>query len=96
MQESVSNAVRHGQPSCIAICIAVQDADGLCVRVTDDGAGLGPVPSPAGMGLAGMAERVSALKGRFEIVANAGGRGVSARAVLPLDTLRARQPEGVS
>lgn len=96
VQESVSNAVRHGQPARIAISIAASGIDSLCVRVTDDGAGLGATPGHAGMGVAGMAERVAALKGRFEIVANTGGRGASVTAVLPLGVLRARQPEAAS
>ena len=95
VQESVSNAVRHGQPARIAISIT-EGPDGLCVQVVDDGAGLGAAPGRSGMGLAGMAERVAALNGRFEIAANADGRGVTTAAVLPLTPVFAREPETVS
>jgi two-component system sensor histidine kinase UhpB len=84
VQESLSNAVRHGGPSRIAVSIVASDRTLLSISVTDDGAGL-PAGSPrAGMGLVGMAERVRALNGRFEITGVDGGRGVRVSAHLPL------------
>lgn len=80
VQESVSNAIRHGRPTAIAIAIS-PSVDGVRVRVSDNGSGLSA--SPAGMGLAGMTERVRALDGSLSVEAGPGGRGVCVTAALP-------------
>lgn len=85
VQESVSNAVRHGNPSRIAITTGHRDGT-LTVTVEDDGGG---VKAPGGgslghAGIAGMGERIAALKGRFRIE-DVPGRGVRVLATLPLD-----------
>jgi two-component system sensor histidine kinase UhpB len=81
VQESVSNAVRHGRPS--RICILLEnEKDGVLLCVEDDGEGF--VPSKlqgGGMGLKGMAERVRALNGRFQVENRE--RGVHVQALLP-------------
>ncbi len=91
VQEAVSNAMRHGNPSIIAIAIR-SEAGELTVRVQDDGGGaqsgkedgISLVPVSLGQaGIAGMRERVLALKGRLDID-NIPGRGVLLCAVLPL------------
>jgi signal transduction histidine kinase len=85
VQESVSNAVRHGQPTRIAIAIHATPA-ALAVTVEDDGGGVTDQVSAefslAGAGIAGMRERIAALKGRFEI--DEAGDGVRITAILPL------------
>ena len=85
VQESVSNAVRHGQPTTIRITVADQ-GEHVLVCVEDDGGGLkfdGRAGMDLGhMGLAGMEERVHALKGRFA-VEELPGLGVRIRALLP-------------
>ena len=91
VQEAVSNAVRHGRPSSIAVTVVLQADDELCVTVADDGSGLTAGAARSGMGLAGMAERVRALDGRFEI-AGAAGAGVTAVAHLPLSPRVQRMP----
>ena len=80
VQESVSNAVRHGRPSSVRILLE-KDRDSVMVRVEDDGEGFAPGESQAGMGLKSMAERVRALHGQFEVESQ--GRGVRVRALLP-------------
>ncbi len=83
IQESVSNAVRHGAPGVIRIAVRGR-GDELLVSVEDDGGGL-RAGTDAGLGhsgLAGMAERVEALGGRFTVEDR--GRGVRIGAVLPL------------
>jgi two-component system sensor histidine kinase UhpB len=85
VQESVSNAVRHGHAKHIKIAITDDRAD-LHVSVEDDGGGLKSEVT-AGMnlghiGLAGMEERVSALRGEFR-VEDLGGKGLRVRARLP-------------
>ena len=84
VQESISNAVRHGQPRRVIVSLRRRADRHLSLTIEDDGVGLSASAAGVGMGLAGMAERVGALQGRFEIGAGAGGRGVRARALLPL------------
>ncbi|HKY17513.1 MAG TPA: histidine kinase [Rhizomicrobium sp.] len=82
VQESLSNAVRHGAPQTIRIAIA-DEADGVAVCVEDDGGGLKQSGRGLGaMGLAGMEDRVRALNGRFTME-NLPGRGVRVHAHLP-------------
>ncbi|MEE3624200.1 ATP-binding protein [Nitrospirillum sp. BR 11752] len=88
VQESLSNAIRHGRPRDITVTVAPR-VDGLTVEIVDDGEGL-PAHSPShssgtGYGLRGMAERVAALDGTLEVGNRAEG-GVRVRALLPLAT----------
>ena len=79
IQESLSNAVRHGRPRRVEIKL---DHDGDDVRVTicDDGAGFQPAQQKPGFGLSGMEERIKALGGTLSIrVREQGGVVVSAR-----------------
>jgi len=86
VQEAVSNAVRHGNPKIIRIDIrsgtshlnvAVQDDGDGAKNIDEDGISLGHA------GIAGMRERVQALKGRLDID-TVPGRGMRLSAVLPL------------
>lgn len=93
VQESLSNAVRHGEPKLIRIAVTAEK-DQLQVCIEDDGGGLrsdlrGGM-SLGHMGLVGMDERVRALKGHFT-VEELHGRGVRIRASLP----RVREAEPV-
>ncbi|MBB6250952.1 histidine kinase [Nitrospirillum iridis] len=95
VQESLSNAVRHGRPHTVAVTVLPTPADGVAVEVVDDGEGLPPEGAPdTGYGLRGMAERVAALGGSLE-VGNRPEGGVRVRALLPLtgsvDALTARE-----
>lgn len=84
VQESLSNAMRHGRPSRVEIEIDNSD-EGVLVEVRDDGQGFDGV-SPgtgSGFGIAGMRERVVALAGEFEVGPRTGEPGVIVRAWLP-------------
>lgn len=83
VQESLSNAIRHGDPATIAICIH-QSETMLTIRVEDDGSGFSQDKAPRGFGLASMQERVKAVGGRLAIRDRAEGRGVIIEAELPL------------
>jgi two-component system sensor histidine kinase UhpB len=85
VQESVSNAVRHGRPRFVRIALE-ETPDGVTLKVEDDGGGFDPANIHGGMGLKGMAERVHTLGGRFEVENR--GRGVAVRALLPRVTDR--------
>jgi two-component system, NarL family, sensor histidine kinase UhpB len=85
VQESISNAVRHGKPQKIQI--TVSDApDQVTISVIDDGGGLNQNKSPAislgRIGLAGMQERLRALGGGL-MVEEIRDHGVCIRAFLP-------------
>lgn len=83
VQESLSNAIRHGDPAAIAICI-VQTETMLTIRVEDDGAGFTQAKAPLGFGLASMQERVKAVGGRLAFRDGPEGRGVIIQAELPI------------
>jgi two-component system sensor histidine kinase UhpB len=91
VQEGLSNAVRHGQPSEIAVALRLlENGASVAVEVADDGRG--PAASGAGgFGLLGMAERVRGLGGAFTSEARAGG-GFLVRAILP----RSRPSDGTA
>lgn len=82
VQESVSNAVRHGRPSRIEISIALTP-DAISVRVSDDGVGMQGDATGAGFGLLGMRERVAAQSGSLAIDGQP-GRGLTVTARFPL------------
>ena len=84
VQESLSNAVRHGRPSRIAIQVAFDGGEQVVARISDNGAAEGPAPTGAGFGLVGMRERVEALGGALTIARGLDGWGWSVTARLPL------------
>ena len=86
VQESVSNAIRHGDPATIDILLDV-DENTATVVVEDDGRGL-PAGGRFGFGLAGMQERVRSVGGRIEVRNRKAGSGVIVEAILPLARLR--------
>ena len=96
VQESISNAVRHGRPNNVSVAIVLLPEDQLSITVSDDGAGLCVEAPRSGMGLAGMAERVRALNGNFEIADAIGTRGARASARLPLRNDPQRQTMAVT
>lgn len=81
VQEGLTNVLRHARASRVCLHIG-RSADGLLVRLSDNGRGLssGPgVPVGCGMGLAGMRDRIALLGGQLEIVeAETGGLILSA------------------
>ncbi len=81
LQESLTNAVRHGGPERIAVRL---DAVGGQVRltVTDDGVGFDPAAAGPGMGLMGMRERARARGGRL-VIRSAPGDGTTIELTLP-------------
>ncbi|MBS0363215.1 MAG: HAMP domain-containing protein [Proteobacteria bacterium] len=87
-QEALSNAVRHGAPTRIALEAQV-GADGIAVlRVADNGAAVARAGERPRFGLMGMRERLAALGG--ELVVDPGaGRGWTVTARAPLQALEA-------
>lgn len=79
VSEAVTNALKHGNAASIDIDVTRADDGGLAVSVTDDGVG---GAEPAGTGLSGLARRVAAADGEFNVDSPAGGPTV-VRAWLP-------------
>lgn len=86
VQESLSNAVRHGAPSQIRIRLELGPREAR-LEVTNDG--VGGAPGAPGYGLKGMAERVAAAGGSLNAGPAPGG-GWRVGAELPL-TASARE-----
>lgn len=83
VQESLSNAVRHGSPSNIEIAVEEHSDGSIGIRIADDGGGLKSNGRPGGLGIIGMQERVAALGGNLEVKNRADGRGVVVSARIP-------------
>ncbi|WP_207400257.1 sensor histidine kinase, partial [Actinomadura fibrosa] len=62
--EALTNAVKHARASSVELSVR-DTGDAVVAEVRDDGAGAA-VPAPGG-GLAGLTDRVRALRGRVEI-----------------------------
>jgi two-component system sensor histidine kinase UhpB len=92
VQESLSNAVRHGRPRTITVKVVRRPDDLLSIAVADDGSGLSASAGRSGMGVSGMAERVRALHGKFQFDGVAGVEGACTRALLPLRDPRPSLP----
>jgi len=87
VQEALSNAIRHGNPTLIEISVAHAADDGIRVMVADDGIGMtiqgATDRDPAQLGLVGMRERVMAMAGSLSIQRGGNGRGLVLVAWLP-------------
>jgi two-component system sensor histidine kinase UhpB len=83
VQESLSNAVRHANPSNIEIAVKLQSDGSIDIRVADDGGGLKPSGRPGGVGIVGMQERIAALGGALQVKNRPDGRGVVVMARIP-------------
>ncbi|HEX2851504.1 MAG TPA: sensor histidine kinase [Acidimicrobiales bacterium] len=83
VREAVANATRHGQAANVEVTMTI-GADGLRLRVIDDGHGFDPSSSPGAgrFGLQGMEERTRALGGRFEVRSHP-GEGTQVEVDLP-------------
>jgi signal transduction histidine kinase len=78
VQESLTNAARHGEGGRAAVEIAYGPAD-LRLTVTNPVGGGGAVATPDGHGILGMRERAALLGGTFEAEAEGGAFRVRAR-----------------
>ena len=66
-QEAVSNAIRHGRATEVAVLLEETDA-GINLRVSDNGGGLpDPLPKHGGMGLRTMMDRAGSIGGQLSI-----------------------------
>jgi signal transduction histidine kinase len=77
--EALANAIRYSGAETVDVSVALTDGD-LAVEVTDRGRG--GADAAKGTGLRGLADRVEALGGRFEVESRL-GEGTRVRATLP-------------
>ncbi len=69
--ELMANATKHSYANQIKIKIYTERTGVLCLEVSDDG--IGGADAARGSGLAGLAQRVSTVDGRIDMVSPAGG-----------------------
>jgi len=92
-QEAFTNAIRHSRATRVEVRVA-RAASAVHCTITDNGVGFeqvsldGSRPGPPGLGLAGMAERLSPLGGSLRIETSP-GRGVRLDINIPLEGPRA-------
>jgi two-component system, NarL family, sensor histidine kinase UhpB len=85
VQEALSNAVRHAEPTLITVSIG-RAGDEIRVDVADDGGGIRE-PNRPGYGLVGIGERVRAIGGHLTF-SNRPGEGFIVAAVFPCTSPR--------
>jgi signal transduction histidine kinase len=85
-QEAIHNAVRHGNPTLIAVSL-LWDAPNLVLQVKDNGSGISRVPldKNEGFGLSNMRARASQVGGKMEIQ-TAAGHGTSVTVTVPISS----------
>jgi signal transduction histidine kinase len=81
VSEALTNAVKHARAGRVLVALA-QPNGHLAVEVRDDGCGFDPAAA-RGLGLAGLADRVSIVNGALRIDTGP-GRGTTLRAEIPL------------
>jgi two-component system, NarL family, sensor histidine kinase UhpB len=83
IQESLSNALRHGKPTRIEISVGVE-GDHVVTMISDNGAGLKSEGHGPGFGLIGMQERVKGVRGTLSVGNSPIGSGAVVCARLPI------------
>src|ERR1700735_4038149 len=91
LQESLTNVHRHSGAAGVHVLFRRQLAE-IILEVQDDGCGipaerldrLREASAEAGVGLAGMRERMLELNGTLELESDGDGKGTTMRAVVPL------------
>lgn len=82
VQESLSNIHRHSHSSTAHILL-IRQSSTLYVEIADQGRGIPPGKDNAGVGIAGMQERVRLLKGTVKINSGASGTIIAINLPLP-------------
>jgi len=90
VQEAINNAVRHGQPSEITVCLK-DEGTGLTVTVADDGLGIGSPREQAGHGIDNMRTRSRLIGARFEIGSGPAAGGTCVKLMLPHNASRRQE-----
>ena len=85
IQESLTNALRHGQPEKVTINLS-REASHCRLTIEDDGEGRQTSSAGSGLGVLGMNERVAALGGRFAMTARS-PQGMRVQAEFPAEAM---------
>ncbi|WP_448003201.1 histidine kinase [Agromyces bauzanensis] len=87
VREALANIAKHANASHASVGLARTDGR-LRIAITDDGCGIDPptAGSPSHGGLANIRDRVAALRGSMDVVAN-GPTGTSVLVELPIDRM---------
>jgi PAS domain S-box-containing protein len=93
VSEALTNVAKHARASRATVSVVVR-GDQLAIEVSDDGVG-GASLDAAGSGLPGLADRVAALDGRFELRSVAGA-GTTMHATIPVEAASQGASEGSS
>ena len=81
VSEALTNAVKHARARRVQVCLA-QPNGRLVIEVRDDGCGFDPA-TVGGLGLAGLADRISIVNGALRVDSGP-GRGTTLCAEVPL------------
>ncbi|MEQ8823448.1 MAG: ATP-binding protein [Filomicrobium sp.] len=92
IQESLSNAMRHGRAKHVEISVTRRQG-GLAIQVRDNGRGFTKSESSSGFGIIGMRERLAAFEGTIDVAEREDGTGVVVRAWLPVGDALEQQAE---
>jgi len=86
VQESLNNVIKYAKASKVTISLK-READGLRLRIIDDGVGIAKdvLDKPMSHGLVGMRERVLLLGGSFTVSAGVAGCGTVVGVYLPFN-----------
>jgi signal transduction histidine kinase len=84
--EALTNAVKHARARRVQVCLA-QPNGRLVIEVRDDGCGFDPA-TVGGLGLAGLADRISIVNGALRVDSGP-GRGTTLHAEVPLTAAEA-------
>jgi signal transduction histidine kinase len=84
VQEALTNVTKHAQATHVRIALT-REAEGVRLRVIDDGAGLSDeaLSKPKSHGIVGMRERMREMGGQFSIRRPASGKGTVVEAFIP-------------
>ena len=82
VQECLTNVTKHAGATSIRVALAREGDEAVRVSISDNGRGMDLNAKRLGLGLIGLRERVEALRGRLELVSQAGG-GMQVCAHLP-------------
>ena len=100
VRELLFNVVKHAQVDQVTVDLTLDAHGNLCITVADQGIGFDPVELDAranigvlGRGLSSIRERVTLLRGRFDIESTP-GRGARFRVIAPAGTALGDVPRG--
>lgn len=90
LQESLTNAHRHSGAAQITVSFRRESSE-IILEIRDDGCGIAPerllllreTSAEAGVGLAGMRERMLELNGKLEMESDGNAKGTTMRAIVP-------------